>query len=206
VSTLQFDWTTFEADFARAAIVGINHLATRCSGETFYCVAVYCDSCDGDFGIYADSEESFLQTLEYYRTKYPGDYVEDSQLSKLRTNSGNFFFNSFHPDSRGFIPRVDELLDKWNKLVHELSYEHKVIADVDHRRFAEIGCSVARFIENSADLQQLPISPDFRMQVCEHDEPDRAGFDRYDWWKEHGNLHDFDAWKDFGSRGKSELS
>lgn len=63
-----FDFNAFETDFREACLEGIRLLARRYNAASFYAVSVYVDGFDGDFGLYANTEDVFRRTLEKYRT------------------------------------------------------------------------------------------------------------------------------------------
>lgn len=188
-----FDFNAFQIKFGEACIDGIRLLARQYNASPFYAVSVYVDGFDGQFGLYANTEDEFSRTLEKYRAEYPEVYVQAACVKALKYNCGDWQYQSLcHPND--FASCVQTKLQAWSAQVYDLSYNQRVLTEEHHQLFEEVACRIALSTAFTHEIISLNRTNDFLVTVSVHDEPSIASIYRRMWYKDKGCLDGFNPY------------
>lgn len=185
-----FDFNAFQIDFSEACIDGIRLLASKYNAAPFCAVSVYVDGFDGQFGLYANTEDEFTRTLEKYRVDFPEEYAQAARVKALKYNCGDWAYQSLcHPND--FASCVRTKLEAWSAQVYDLSYRQRALTDEDYLLFDEVACRVALSTAFTHEVKALKRTDDFLLTVSVNDEPPIASIYRLMWYKDKGCLDGF---------------
>jgi hypothetical protein len=187
------DFDAFESDFRDACIEGVRLLAREHNQTPYYAVCVYADSFDGTFGLYANTEAHFAQTLHELKATYPEACATAMQVKESKYNCGDWAYQSVGlPED--FAACVAARLQTWSSRIQDLSYNNGALTTQHHQRFDEIACRIALSTAMANELAAVQKTEDFLVTVSGHDEPALASIYRPLWYVERGSLDDFDPY------------
>jgi hypothetical protein len=190
---LSFDFDAFESGFRDACLEGVRLIARQYNRTAFYAICVYADGFDGEFGLYANTENHFSQTLQEYKAAYPESYSTAIKVKDLKYDCGDWAFQSLGlPDD--FAECVSLRIREWSSQVYDLSYNKRALTTKHYQLFDEIACRIATSPELTNDSAALQKTKDFLVTVSGHDEPAPASIYRPMWYAEKGSLEGFDPY------------
>lgn len=169
------DWGAFENRLFELSKVEIAAFAQAHADETFYGFGFDCNADYGQVFLCLNTQDDLRATAESSKERYPNRYktksVEEIE-NRLRWNMEDWKYQDFASESFG---------DGWNEF-EDLIIDNAFADDDPDRElqahFLSSVCRVATRLQKENVFQSLNRTPDFRVFVADHDEPEETSWNR----------------------------